>query len=96
MHEEPIAIYYGRLMKNGRIVIPEATRTFLGIKEGDYVDLTIQPAKEVVSARFIGRLGRRGLVAIPKHIREKLLLSPGNWLKITLLHVYPASITNHR
>ena len=96
MREDPIAIYYARLMRNGRIIIPEATRTFLRIKEGDYVDLQIRPAQKEVSARFIGKLGKRGLVAIPKRIREKLALVPGNWLEVTLLQVYPSAIIEHR
>ncbi|WP_099209187.1 AbrB/MazE/SpoVT family DNA-binding domain-containing protein [Thermococcus henrietii] len=87
-NKEPIAIYYARLMKNGRIIIPEGTRSFLKLKEGDQVELKVKPAEDDVSALFISNVGKRGLVVIPKHIRERLSLKPGSWLEVTLLAIY--------
>ena len=86
--EEPIAIYYARLMKNGRIIIPEGTRSFLKLKEGDQVKLKVRPTDNDVSALFISNVGKRGLVVIPKHIRNRLSIQPGTWLEVYLLGIY--------
>jgi len=86
--EEPLAIYYARLMRNGRVVIPEGTRTFLRLSEGDNVEVKVKPSDKNIVARFITKVGKRGLIQIPKDVREKLGITHGTWLEITLLSVY--------
>jgi AbrB family looped-hinge helix DNA binding protein len=38
--------FVGQLIADGRITIPDKIRELLRLKEGDYVRVTIQPAKE--------------------------------------------------
>ena len=94
MEKEPLAIYYARLMRNGRIIIPEGTRTFLKLREGDNVELMIKPSTNKVTAVFISKIGKRGLVLIPKEIRDKLKLKPGDWIEVVLLSFHRTIITS--
>ena len=94
MAENVLLRFHAKISSGGRITLPETSRRYLKLKNGDFVKIKIKKVKfdeskltikRISEAVVYGKMASRGQITIPKHIMQALGLKEGDIVEVDLL-----------
>ncbi len=94
MTEDVLLRFHAKISSGGRITLPETSRKYLRLKNGDFVKIKVRKVKfdeskltikRISEAVVYGKMASRGQITIPKHIIQALDLKEGDIVEVDLL-----------
>jgi len=86
--------FHARVTSGGRITIPETSRRYLRLNNGDFVKIKVRKVKfdekekkikRFAEAVIYAKLASRGQITIPENIRKSLDIKDGDIVEVDLI-----------